>query len=88
MAVWGNLKTGTKFRTVTIDGGQRKTSRVSQTLEVTVMTPCLPDAERAQRLARLREGEVELTDAAAALQPNHTFAVGGLTATIGNQNQI
>jgi hypothetical protein len=32
------------------------------------VTPYLPDDGRAQRLARLREGEVELTDDDAALQ--------------------
>jgi hypothetical protein len=35
---------------------------------LTVTTPDLPDDERAQRLARLREGKVELTDDVATLQ--------------------
>jgi hypothetical protein len=44
---------------------------------VKVMTPYLPDDERAQRLARLREGEVEFTE----LQRKTLEAVRQLQAT-------
>jgi hypothetical protein len=50
----------------TVTVRSRRATQVPRGLSVT--TPDLPDDERAQRLARLREGKVELTDDVATLQ--------------------
>ena len=52
------------------------------------MTPYWPDDERAQRLAKLREGEVELTDDAAALQDQIAANCSAAALQRGNETNL